>query len=101
MGLGTTGDSVGGVAMARPWRTRVERCGHAARPVEQGRENRRLTGGPWPQCRAAAPADRQARVAQCRAARIQTGFKNISNGFKILQTMTDPKGVFTSSKNSK
>jgi hypothetical protein len=41
-----------------------------------------LTGGPRPQCHAAAVADRWARMAQCQAARIQTGFKNISNGFK-------------------
>jgi hypothetical protein len=36
-----------------------------------------LTGGPQPQCQEAALAYRRARVA-----RIQTGFKNISNGFK-------------------
>jgi hypothetical protein len=46
-------------------------------------------------------ADRRARAAQFRAARIQTGLKNISNGFKILQTLTDPKGVFPCSKNLK
>jgi hypothetical protein len=58
-----------------------------------------LTNGPRPQCRAAALANRRARAAQCRAARILTGFKNISNGFKILQTLTNPKGVFPCSKN--
>jgi hypothetical protein len=58
-----------------------------------------LAGGLQPQCQAAALADRRAREAQCRAVQIQTEFKNISNGFKILQILTDPKGVFPCSKN--
>jgi hypothetical protein len=41
-----------------------------------------LTCGPRPQCRAVALANRRARAAWCWAAWIQTGFKNISNGFK-------------------
>jgi hypothetical protein len=38
---------------------------------------------------------------QCLAVWIQTGFKNISNGFKILQTLTDLEVVSPCSKNWK
>jgi hypothetical protein len=62
---------------------------------------RALTDGPRPQCWVVALANRRARAAQCRATWIQTGFKNISNRFKILQTLSDPKGVFPCSKNQK
>jgi hypothetical protein len=48
---------------------------------------------------AAALADRRARAAQCRAARIQIGFKIISNKFKFAQTLTNAKGAFPCSKN--
>jgi hypothetical protein len=44
---------------------------------------------------------RRARVAQCQAAQIQTGFKNISKGFKNSSNLTDPKGTFPCSKNHK
>jgi hypothetical protein len=60
-----------------------------------------LTSGSWPQCRAAAPVDRRAQAAQCRAARIQIEFKNSSNGFKFAQALTDPKGAFPFLKNWK
>jgi hypothetical protein len=83
---------------ARPAVARDRRRGTAmscCRPNRGG--GRGLTGGPWPQCQAAALADRRARAAQCRAVRIQ----NISNGLKILQTLTDLKGVFPCSTNQK
>jgi hypothetical protein len=70
-----------------------------ARPNKGG--GRWLTGGPRPQCRAAALADRWALAAQCRAARIPTGLKNISNKFKFAQTLADLKAVFPCSKNCK
>jgi hypothetical protein len=78
------GDNMSCGAMAdkaRPRRVRAVRRGHAMRPTEQGWGKGWLTGGPWPQCRTTALADRRARAAQCRAAQIQTGFKT-----KIFQT---------------
>jgi hypothetical protein len=78
-----TGKREGGLAAA--WDSAGARRGHVARPAEQGRGNG-LTGG---------------LRAQCRAAGIQIGFKNSSNGFKFVQILTDPKGVFSCSKNWK
>jgi hypothetical protein len=72
---------------ARRWRGQPNRGG------EKG-----LTGGPRPQCRAAASADRRARAAQCRAVRIQIEFKNSLNRFKFAQTLTNRKGVFPTQK---
>jgi hypothetical protein len=70
--------------------------------MPHGRPNRGgekgLTDGLQPQCRAAALADRQARAAHCRAAWIQTRFKNIPNGFKFAQTLADSKSVFPTLK---
>jgi hypothetical protein len=80
-------------AAARPWR------GHVARPAEQAGKG--LTGGPRPQCRAAAPVDRRARAAQCQAVRIQIGFKIFQTDSNLPQTLTDPNDAFPYSKNSK
>jgi hypothetical protein len=54
---------------ARGWRARVAWRGRAARTVRTGEGE---GGVPRPQCRAAAPADRRARAAQCR---VQTNSK--------------------------
>jgi hypothetical protein len=48
----------------RPVAARPRHAWHVARPAEQGR-GKGLTGGPQPQYWVVAPADRQARVAQC------------------------------------
>jgi hypothetical protein len=42
----------------------------------------------------AALADRRAQAVRCRAAWIQTGFKNILNGFKFAQILANSKGAF-------
>jgi hypothetical protein len=103
-GSGGLGRSVGqcGNGRQRPSRGVRGRRGVATsccRPNRGGEKG--LTGGPWTQCWVAAPADRRARVAQCRAARNQIELKNSSNRFKFAQTLTDPKGVFRCSKNWK
>jgi hypothetical protein len=88
-GAATTGS---GQAAAR--RGVATSRGRLNRGVEKG-----LIGGPQPQCRVAAPDDRQTRAAQCQAAQIQIEFNNSSNRFKFAQILTDPKGVFPCSKN--
>jgi hypothetical protein len=57
-GAGTTTGSSGRLAMAPGCRAQAAPC-----RVDKGA--RGLTGGPRPQCRAAAPADRRAWAAQC------------------------------------
>jgi hypothetical protein len=76
----------------------VAGCGRESERASRAARRGTLAGGPRPQCRVAALADKRAQAAQCRVVRIQTRFKNISNGFKILQTLTDPKSVFPCSK---
>jgi hypothetical protein len=66
-GPGAAGDSAGGTAWP---------CHTTGRTEER---NRRLTGGPRPQCQVVALVDRRARAAKYQATRIQSGFKNISN----------------------
>jgi hypothetical protein len=80
-------------AAARPRRGVATSRDRPNKGVEKG-----LIGGPQPQCRVAAPDDRQTRAAQCQAAQIQIEFKNSSNRFKFAQILTDPKGAFPYSK---
>jgi hypothetical protein len=79
--------------------------GRRGAAMPRGRPNRGggrgLTGGLQLQCRVVAHADRWARAAQCRAARIQTGFKNILIEFKFAQTLANSKGTFPCSKKLK
>jgi hypothetical protein len=98
------GDNVGGAATADigPAAARTGDVAWPRRAVGRtGEGEGGRTGGPWPQCQAVVLADRRAQAAQCRVTRIQIGFKNISNGFKFVQTLTDPKGAFPCLKNWK
>jgi hypothetical protein len=58
-------------------------------PGEQG-SPRGLTGGPWPQCRVAAPADRRAWAAQWRV-RINSKYSKFnSNASKLDEIQIGP-----------